>query len=645
MALGITPGYPGVGHYWPNKSPQAYAAKPDNCADSPAAQDDGARVIGLAMLPYGNSNTSYGLKAQYAPGSTKQDPVIRVTSNYGGETTSYDIHINEVNPRNATELEMFALLSYTDDQNISNGGTFGSYQRMKTYAENARMNGYWEGNDSFEDFQHTSHDWQKLMVHMWEDYSKAGIFSQMVNCIGLHDTMEQFSRQFIDFDNLTLTDRSAETSLRYTGPQLSGEVAKAWFEAAEEAQMPPGIADRMLQRVMKWAQGGENKDVSGDSISSALKAAKEALQALEFPLMPEMANSPQIQQETQKEKELYQVFIRKLEQLQSGRTDQKNSSTAAESGADEEEKDYLQLLRDHMEQMFIKLQNGDTEPKFQIGSQSFTIKEWEEFLEKFDEVEEAIRELQQQDIEKRKAQAEEDARLQMLTSETMQAHFPLSETNADGTPKEDLYLTAIDRNGIRCSSPGSAVYEWEITFTSEAQYQQAKDLLEWANANASDCRFAANQSFWQALLSGNLDEKAFRKFLEGAENGNAGRSADSHVSFSMATSGRQWTNYMNHPDAKSCIAEEMAKKAAQELEERVKNKNIRSGTAHLFLPIEHMENEDSLGYTEICQRYYPGYAGEAIFCEYPGGPLYTAEETGRRMYEKALHVQEAEGLL
>lgn len=84
-------------------------------------KNDG-RVIGLAMIPYGNMGVSYGMKAQYAPESTKDNPVIQVTSNYGGEWVSYKVNVSEVEPHNASQLEMFALLSYSDDQGLSDGG-------------------------------------------------------------------------------------------------------------------------------------------------------------------------------------------------------------------------------------------------------------------------------------------------------------------------------------------------------------------------------------------------------------------------------------------------------------------------------------------------------------------------------------------
>ena len=53
-----------------------------------------------------------------------------------------------------------------------------------------------------------------------------------------------------------------------------------------------------------------------------------------------------------------------------------------------------------MQEIYDKLQNGDTDTKFQIGNQEFTIKEWDHFLEKFDSVQDAIRAALEEKIEK-----------------------------------------------------------------------------------------------------------------------------------------------------------------------------------------------------------------------------------------------------
>lgn len=77
------------------------------------------------------------MSAFYSDQSTEQDPIIRVSSNYGGEQRYYDVHVKKVDSRNASQLEMFALSCYLDDKGITDGGTYGSFSRMKAYAGNA----------------------------------------------------------------------------------------------------------------------------------------------------------------------------------------------------------------------------------------------------------------------------------------------------------------------------------------------------------------------------------------------------------------------------------------------------------------------------------------------------------------------------
>lgn len=61
--------------------------------------------------------------------------------------------------------------------------------------------------------------------------------------------------------------------------------------------------------------------------------------------------------------------------------------------------DYMQLIREKKQEIFEKVKNGDTEQSFQIGAKSFTIKEWNKFLERFDDTEEGFKELLQQEQE------------------------------------------------------------------------------------------------------------------------------------------------------------------------------------------------------------------------------------------------------
>ena len=98
-------------------------------------------ILGLTMIPY-SDKMSYGMTAKYSDKSTADDPVIRIYSNSDGDQRYYDVHVNEVNSRNASQLEMFALSCYMDDQGITDSGAFGLYSKMKVYVSNAVYNVY-----------------------------------------------------------------------------------------------------------------------------------------------------------------------------------------------------------------------------------------------------------------------------------------------------------------------------------------------------------------------------------------------------------------------------------------------------------------------------------------------------------------------
>lgn len=79
---------------------------------------------------------SCGFIAQYADSSTEQEPIVKVGN--------YDIRINDVDPQNATRIEMFALLSYLDDKGLIQNHGMKSYNKMMTSAMQAEYNGFCE---------------------------------------------------------------------------------------------------------------------------------------------------------------------------------------------------------------------------------------------------------------------------------------------------------------------------------------------------------------------------------------------------------------------------------------------------------------------------------------------------------------------
>ena len=193
---------------------------------------------------------------------------------------------------------------------------------------------------------------------------------------------------------------------------------------------------------------------------------------------------------------------------------------------------------------------------------------------------------------------------------TVQARFPLQELDEEGNRKEDIYLIAVDRNGIRCSKPGQDEYEWEILFTDESQYENATEFLNYAGKFMDNFLFAAHENFWEDYLNGNMDVDNFKEFLEGTNNGIPDYSITVGDSMYVDKEKIQWAQYMNPLGIKFYTAEEMAQMQAELIEKNT------AGAHKLSDPY-------SILYKKMVD---PTYNGERIFCEYLGGPLYTADE-------------------
>ncbi len=71
----------------------------------------------------------------------------------------------------------------------------------------------------------------------------------------------------------------------------------------------------------------------------------------------------------------------------------------------EEEVDAGREIRNKMDEIYKKVLKGETQQSFQIGASSFTLKEWDRFLEKFDETEEEITQRLKEALEEQKKAA------------------------------------------------------------------------------------------------------------------------------------------------------------------------------------------------------------------------------------------------
>ena len=407
---------------------------------------------------------------------------------------------------------------------------------------------------------------------------------------------------------------------RFT-PNAPEEVRKAFSEAAEETgyyeysgKGKMNYISQILVRQVENRQNGVKNytDVFGGSIASALQAAKEILYDLENPLMPISQRGKNAAKYVEQEKEFYRAFIKKLEGL-----------TGADTVDTEETVDYAKILEEKINEIFVKIQNGDTEPTYQIGAQSFTEKEWEEFLDKFDSIEEAIQELMKE--EQARKEAEEDKKEGMVINDvstllTTESTSCVYET-ADPDDDDIRYITWYTEEGIFCRKAGQTEgYEWAITFENKEQYDK---VMEFIGQFPSDwnMRFAAHENFWNDFLNDEIDMDGFMEFINGTNKGVPDYSITVGDSMYIDKNKMQWAKYTNPLGTRFYTAEEM---------HRMQMEIMAANEAKLT------KLTDWDAYEEMYKENHPEYNGEKICCEYPGGPLYTVKEMAELQYRKML---------
>ena len=77
----------------------------------------------------------------------------------------------------------------------------------------------------------------------------------------------------------------------------------------------------------------------------------------------------------------------------------------------------MDFLREKCEEILEKLRNGETEVSYQIGAESYTEKEWDKLLKKFDDIQEDVRRKMEERFKKLEEKEEEKRMMEMRAEE------------------------------------------------------------------------------------------------------------------------------------------------------------------------------------------------------------------------------------
>lgn len=246
--------------------------------------------------------------------------------------------------------------------------------------------------------------------------------------------------------------------------------------------------------------------------------------------------------------ESYRGYTKKSQEAASApaTTEEADESSVTGSGSD---KTCREQILEKMAEMAKKVKDGTVEPTFQIGAMSYTMKEWDKLLEKFDAAEAALQEAVQAQIEEVEEQAAKEALHRELdgkedgtgkeeavivtksaaetgTTEDAQQTAALltDEVTKCSYPTEDpkqkhWFITAYGSDGISCREAYFDGTRWvnrdcfSISYTQEEQYEKVMAFLRRFPSDAN-LRFAAQEDFWRDFLAGEIDEDAFVAFFE-----------------------------------------------------------------------------------------------------------------------------------
>ena len=136
----------------------------------------------IGVMTIGNR----GFIAEYADSSTEQDPIIKVGD--------YEVRVNDVDPKNATEIEMFALTSYLDDKGLTDHTGMKTFNQLRAYSSQAEYNGFCNGISDPMTAWSRNRDWAAILQNAKEAFlAIPQAYEQGLKCQNIIDSLEAWS--------------------------------------------------------------------------------------------------------------------------------------------------------------------------------------------------------------------------------------------------------------------------------------------------------------------------------------------------------------------------------------------------------------------------------------------------------------------
>ena len=217
-------------------------------ATSRTTSSDKGENIGVMTI--GN----IGYIAKYADSSTEEDPIIKVGD--------YEVRVNDVDPHNATKVEMFALMSYMDDKGLIENTGMKSFGKMTAYGAQAEYNGFCSDLSDPELAWTKNRDWTAILQNAKETFF--GIpqaYNQGLNCENIVAGLERWAETRRENGENIITEVSGES-------EVSSDMDATCIPVVSKRYGDPAAYTRCITANIKTKEAYVQQNSNGEVIYS-----------------------------------------------------------------------------------------------------------------------------------------------------------------------------------------------------------------------------------------------------------------------------------------------------------------------------------------------------------------------------------------
>ena len=158
------------------------------------SETDDKKILENTVITAPHSNDKYEMTAEYADSFSEDTPYIKVTISNAEDKQECLINIDEINLRNASAVEVFALFSYADAHEKNMGFSSSIWNTLTGYVKN---------NAAYEQ----KLDWTAMVEETRDEYMSSGLYKQVSDGNKLISLFEQYGMpETVEMDYMDAED-------------------------------------------------------------------------------------------------------------------------------------------------------------------------------------------------------------------------------------------------------------------------------------------------------------------------------------------------------------------------------------------------------------------------------------------------------